>query len=94
MAQEWFNDINDAVDPVRHIAVGDKQYSHDITAYSSDGKRCVQIYDCYNDGCGYSYLLIASTKINNQWSKGEVLDFQGDDGIDAMNDASGYLGRA
>ena len=93
MAQEWFNDINDAVDPVRLIAVGDKQYSHDITAYSADGKRCVQIYDHYT-GCDYKYLLIASTKINDQWSKGEVLDFQGDDAIDAMNDASGYLGRA
>jgi len=94
MAQEWFNKIEDAIIPVLKEQE-QKQggiFSHDLNAYSKDGKRCVQIYDHYT-GCEYKYLLIASTKINDQWSKGVVLDFNGCDGIDVMNDVDAYLGQ-
>ena len=93
MAQDWFNNIEDAVSPVllEQEAKNDCKYNRDLVAYSANGKRCVYIYDEFLRGCGYNYLLIASQKINDQWSKGEVLQFDGNDGIDAMVDAEGYL---
>ena len=92
MAQEWFDDINDAVFPVllEQQAKEDREYSEDLVAYSADGKRCVHIHD-HNTGCEYKYLLIASQKINDQWSKGKVLEFKGMDGIDVMTDVNAYL---
>jgi len=92
MAQDWFNHIEDAINPVLKEQE-QKQgglFSHDLTAYSKDGKRCVHIYD-HNTGCEYKYLLIASKKIYDQWQTGEVLEFKGNDGIDVMNDVDYYL---
>jgi hypothetical protein len=92
MAQDWFDDINDAVFPVllEQQAKENCEYSEDLAAYSADGKRCVHIHDT-NTGCEYKYVLIGSKKINDQWSKGEVLKFDGMDGIDVMCTVDAYL---
>ena len=89
---KWFDKVEEAIGPV--LLTEEQQnlceYSHDLTAYSADGKRCVYIYD-FNNGCEYEYLLIASQKLYGQWSLGEVLEFTGHDGIDVMCQVDMYL---
>ena len=94
MSKDWFNKIEDAVFPIllEQQSKDNCNYSEDLVAYSACGKRCVHIYDCYT-GAEYKYLLIGSTKINDQWGKGQVLEFDGHDGIDVMCTADAYLTR-
>ena len=73
-----------------------ENFNHDITSFNEDGRKCMAIFD--NGDCsGRVFLLIGLSYVKGEWIKAyfkHTSDNAGCyDGIDAMCDASIWLGE-